>query len=97
MLGIKVLHNLHVQPTGSQSRILVLNSVRDLSCFILSETRLQILGYCFSSFKNCMNICEFKGVAISQILWYFPRWKNRFYWRWRKIIISFVHFHSKPL
>ena len=43
MLGIKVLHNLHVQPTGSQSRILVLNSERDLACFILSGIILQTL------------------------------------------------------
>ena len=44
MLGINILHNLHVQPTGTQFRILVLNSERDLACFILSGTRLQILG-----------------------------------------------------
>ena len=42
MTGKNVLHNLHMQPTGSQSRIL--KSERDLACFILSGTRLQILG-----------------------------------------------------
>ena len=41
---IKLLHNLHVHPAGSQFLILALNLFKDVEDFIFSGTNAQISG-----------------------------------------------------